>query len=45
MYLEKECGNKYNFFKDVYPQLKSMATDALKASSFGMDPSRKENNF
>lgn len=44
-YLTKQFGNKYNFFDDVYPQMKAMATDALKASSFGMDPNKKQHNF
>lgn len=37
-YLEREYGKRYNFYKDVYPKMKKIATDSIKACSFMIDP-------
>lgn len=36
---------KANFFTDVYPQMKNMARDTIRAVYGKMDPHRRENTF
>lgn len=37
--------NSYNFSKDIYPNIKAIATDAIKSTFCFIDPERKGNNF
>ena len=38
-------GKKINFFQNILPEMKDIATDALKACYALLDPNRKQNNF
>jgi len=36
--LEKEYSNKYNFFEEIYPKMKKIAADVIKACARTIDP-------
>lgn len=38
-------NSKHNFMKDVYPVMKKIATDAIKATCIFLDPTKLQNNF
>ena len=45
-YLDKEYGNgAYCFEGQVYPKMKKIATDSIKACSLMIDPQKKGHNF
>lgn len=44
-YLDTQYGGKYNFFEEIYPKMRKIATDSIRASSLVIDPDRKLNNF
>ena len=44
-YLKREFNGRYSFFKTIYPQMKKIAIDSMKASSKFLDPLRKTHNF
>lgn len=44
-YLEKEYGNQYDFYQQIYPKMKKIATDSIKACSLMIDPEKKGHNF
>jgi len=44
-YLNSVYDNRVNFNQDIYPQLKSLATDAIKSVYGKIDPYRKEHCF
>lgn len=37
--------SNYNFMAEIYPKLKQIATDAVKATFTSIDPQRKASNF
>ena len=41
----RKKDQKVNFFDDILPQLKNIATESLRASYALLDPKRKERNF
>lgn len=43
-YMGKQDAN-FDFFSLIYPKMKQVATDAIKASAFNIDPMRRVNNF
>lgn len=44
-YLKREFNGKYNFHKVIYPQMKKIAIDSMRAASKLLDPDRKTHNF
>ena len=44
-YLEKEYQGRYNFYDEIYPKMKKIATDSIKACSLLIDPEKKGHNF
>lgn len=44
-YLEKEYKGKYSFYKTIYPQMKKMGYDSMKACALLIDNDKKCNNF
>ena len=43
-YLEVN-GSRHNFYRDVYPTMRKIATDAIKATALFLDPQKLNNNF
>ena len=43
-YLEVN-GSRHNFYRDVYPTMSKIATDAIKATALFLDPQKLNNNF
>lgn len=44
-YLQREYQDKFNFFTDVYPVMKKIATDIIRASAKTLDPKNRQHNF
>lgn len=44
-YLKREFNGKYSFYKAIYPQMKKIAVDSMRAASKLLDPERKTHNF
>lgn len=44
-YVAKEHQGKLDFFSQVYPKMKQIAADSLRASAGALDPSRRGYNF
>jgi hypothetical protein len=38
-------SNKYDFMNGILPQMKKIATDAIKASFFLLDQEKRKHNF
>lgn len=43
--MNREYQGRYDFFEDIYPKLKNMATDVIRASAKKLDPHNREHNF
>lgn len=43
-YIKKQDPS-FDFFKMVYPKMKQVASDAIRASALNIDPDRRANNF
>lgn len=37
-YLDKEYNGKYDFFSDIYPKIRKIASDSIRACSLNIDP-------
>jgi len=44
-YLETTYKGTVNFYKNIYPQMKSIATDTIRAAYGIIDPQKRENTF
>ena len=44
-YLAKEHNSRYDFFGEIYPKIRKMGTDAIRASSKTINPKNKEHCF
>ena len=44
-YLEVQLGGKYSFYQTIYPQMKLIAKDSMRASANLLDEDRKGHNF
>lgn len=43
-YIKKQDA-KFDFYKAIYPKMKAIATDIIRASALNIDPVRRVNNF
>ena len=43
-YMKKQ-DPKFDFFRLIYPRMKSIAADVIHASALNIDPERRVNNF
>ena len=41
----KKRDSSFDFFKQVYPKMKEIATNAIHASALNLDPLKRVNNF
>ena len=45
-YIEKNYKRKgKGFYESIYPRMRKMAADAIRAASGGLDPAKLTNNF
>lgn len=42
---KNQKGKQFDFYGKVYPKMKRIATDVMKACSGGIDPDKLQNNF